>query len=177
MQTKLCLWAADHQSGQSHEIDTAPVVSSANESTLRAQAIECYGIENYFQSHRSLDTLGVWRYLMSRIGSAAAVFVAATQLITIGGLPARGAQNCGADAHWVQTGSALGAGYCKPKHRRDHQVCAIGYHYEGRGRCRRNGPWWTGRRPINWGPYYEPREASGGVTFEVPNGGKIKVKW
>ncbi len=114
---------------------------------------------------------------MRRIGSAAAVVVTAAQLITISGLPARGAQNCGPDAHWVQTGSALGAGYCKPKHRRDHQVCAIGYHYEGRGRCRRNGPWWTGRRPINWGPYYEPREASGGVTFEGPNGGKIKVKW
>ena len=65
----------------------------------------------------------------------------------------------------------LGAGYCKPKHRKDHFVCAIGYHYAGRGRCVRNGPWWTGRRPVNWGPHYEPRNKSGSITFEGPHGG------
>ena len=35
-------------------------------------------------------------------------------------VPTQAAQNCGPDAHWVQTGSGLGAGYCKPKRRRDH---------------------------------------------------------
>ncbi len=70
----------------------------------------------------------------------------------------------------------LGSGYCKPKHRKDHFVCAIGYHYAGQGRCVRNGPWWTGRRPVNWGPSYEPRNKSGSVSFEGPNGGQIKLK-
>ena len=87
------------------------------------------------------------------------------------------AQNCGPDARWVQTGAALGAGYCQPKGRRDHQVCAIGYHYAGEGICRRNGDWWDGRRPINWGPEYRPGRADGSVSFEAPNGGKIRVRW
>ena len=87
------------------------------------------------------------------------------------------AQNCGPHARWVQTGPALGAGYCQPKGRRDHQVCAIGYHYAGEGICRRNGDWWNGRRPINWGPEYRPGRADGSVSFEDPNGGKIRVSW
>ncbi len=78
---------------------------------------------------------------------------------------------------WVQTGAALGAGYCQPKGRRDHQVCAIGYHYVGEGVCRRNGEWWNGRRPINWGPEYRPGGADGSVKFEGPNGGTIRVRW
>lgn len=114
---------------------------------------------------------------MLRIGSAAAAMLTVAQIITAASLPAQAIENCGADAHWVQTGSQLGSGYCKPKHRRDHQVCAIGYHYAGEGRCARNGPWWTGRRPIDWGPYYEPRNSKGAVTFEGPNGGEIKVRW
>ena len=61
--------------------------------------------------------------------------------------------------------------------RRDHQVCAIGYHYAGEGICRRNGDWWDGRRPINWGPEYRPGRADGSVSFEGPNGGKIRVRW
>ena len=103
--------------------------------------------------------------------------VALAQSLSVGVLPGQAAQNCGPGAHWVQTGPMLGAGYCKPKHRKDHFVCAIGYHYAGQGRCVRNGPWWEGRRPVNWGPYYEPRNKQGSVTFEGPNGGEIKLKW
>ena len=62
-------------------------------------------------------------------------------------------------------------------HHGDHFVSAIGYHYAGHGRCVRNGPWWTGRRPVEWGPYYEPRNKSGSVSFEGPNGGEIKLRW
>ena len=87
------------------------------------------------------------------------------------------AQNCGPNARWIQTGAALGAGYCQPIGRRDHQVCAIGYHYAGEGICRRNGDWWNGRRPINWGPEYRPGRADGSVMFEGPNGGSIRVRW
>jgi hypothetical protein len=91
--------------------------------------------------------------------------------------PTQAAQDCGPNARWVQTGAALGAGYCQPKGRRDHQVCAIGYHYVGEGVCRRNGEWWNGRRPINWGPEYRPGGADGSVKFEGPNGGTIRVRW
>ena len=59
----------------------------------------------------------------------------------------------------------------------NHFVCALGYHYAGHGRCVRNGPWWEGNRPVNWGPYYEPRRKAGSVTFEGPKGGEIKLKW
>ena len=92
-------------------------------------------------------------------------------------VPTQAAQNCGPDAHWVQTGSALGAGYCKPKGRRDHQVCAIGYHYAGKGVCRRNGPWWTGPRPIEWGHEYRPGDPKGSLSFEGPHGGRIQLRW
>jgi len=66
------------------------------------------------------------------------------------------------------------------KHHHDHHnhfVCALGYHYAGNGRCVRNGPWWDGGRPVNWGPYYEPRNKAGSVSFEGPNGGEIKLRW
>ena len=62
-------------------------------------------------------------------------------------------------------------------HKHDHYVCALGYHYVGHGRCVRNGEWWTGRRPVEWGPYYEPRGKSGSVSFQGPNGGELKFKW
>jgi len=105
--------------------------------------------------------------------------LALAQVVSMSATPGQAAQNCGSGAHWVQTGSALGAGYCQKnhKHKHNHYVCAIGYHYEGNGRCVRNGKWWTGRRPVEWGPYYEPRNKSGSVTFEGPNGGKVKLKW
>ena len=92
-------------------------------------------------------------------------------------VPTQAAQNCGPDAHWVQTGSGLGAGYCKPKRRRDHQVCAIGYHYAGEGVCRRNGAWWTGPRPIEWGHEYRPGDPKGSLSFEGPHGGRIQLSW
>ena len=114
---------------------------------------------------------------LMKIGQVAIACFAALQSLSISGAPASAAQNCGPGWHWVQTGSAYGAGYCKPKHRRDHQVCAIGYHYEGDGVCRRNGSWWSGRRPIDWGPRYEPGRPEGGVTFRGPNGGDIRVRW
>ena len=56
-------------------------------------------------------------------------------------------------------------------------VIIIGYHYVGEGVCRRNGEWWNGRRPINWGPEYRPGGADGSVKFEGPNGGTIRVRW
>ena len=34
-----------------------------------------------------------------------------------------------------------------------------------------------GRRPINWGPRYEHQKPQGGVTFQGPNGGDIRVRW
>ena len=114
---------------------------------------------------------------MFRSNSLTAFVFAVAQTFTIGVLPGQAAQNCGPGAHWVQTGAMLGAGYCKPKHRKDHFVCAIGYHYAGEGRCVRNGPWWKGARPVEWGPSYEPRNKSGSVSFEGPNGGQIKLRW
>ena len=103
------------------------------------------------------------------------------QAVSMSGTPVQGAQNCGPGAHWVQTGAGLGSGYCKKnhkhRHKHDHYVCVIGYHYAGNGRCVRNGTWWTGRRPYQWGPYYEPRNKFGSVVFEGPNGGKVKVRW
>ena len=115
--------------------------------------------------------------LMLKVKHVAMACCAALQSLSFAGLPVSAAQNCGPNRHWVQTGEGYGAGYCKPKHRRDHQVCAIGYHYEGGGVCRRNGDWWQGRRPINWGPRYEPQRPEGGVTFQGPNGGNIRVRW
>ena len=97
--------------------------------------------------------------------------------LVLGVVPSRAAQHCGPEAHWVQTGPALGAGYCKPKRRRDHQVCAIGYHYAGEGVCRRNGEWWSGPRPIEWGPEYRPGGPEGRMSFEGPHGGRIQVSW
>ena len=114
---------------------------------------------------------------MLRPNPVAIGFFAAVQVMAIGTAPAHAAQNCGPNARWIQTGSLMGAGYCKPKGRRDHQVCAIGYHYEGRGVCARNGDWWQGRRPINWGARYQPQGPEGGVTFQGPNGGNIRVNW
>ena len=114
---------------------------------------------------------------MLRLNSLAAFVFAVAQTFTIGVLPGQTAQNCGPGAHWVQTGAMLGAGYCKPNHRKDHYVCALGYHYAGEGRCVRNGPWWKGARPVDWGPSYEPRNKSGSVTFEGPNGGQIQLRW
>ena len=107
--------------------------------------------------------------------------LAAAQAVSLGALPGQAAQNCGAGAHWVQTGPALGAGYCKQnhkhKHKHNHYVCALGYHFVGNGRCVRNGKWWTGGRPVEWGPYYEPVHKSGSVSFQGPNGGEFKFKW
>ena len=123
------------------------------------------------------QAVGTRMKIMLRFGSPAVAVFAMAQTLTLGVLPSQAAQNCGPHAHWVQTGAGLGSGYCKHKHHRDHFVCAIGYHYAGQGRCVRNGPWWTGRRPINWGPHYEPRNKSGSVTFEGPNGGEIKLRW
>lgn len=97
---------------------------------------------------------------MSRLRSAVAVLFAATQVGAFAAFPGQ-AHNHHHDHH--QHG--------------DHFVCAIGYHYAGNGRCVRNGPWWTGRRPVEWGPYYEPRGKSGSVSFEGPNGGQIKLRW
>ena len=114
---------------------------------------------------------------MLRIKYVAIACFAAMQSLSFAGLPVSAAQNCGPNRHWVQTGEGYGSGYCKPKKRRDHQVCAIGYHYEGRGVCKRNGDWWKGRRPINWGPRYEPQKPEGAVTFKGPNGGDIRVRW
>ena len=87
---------------------------------------------------------------MLKVEHVAIACFAALQSLSFAGLPVSAAQNCGPNRHWVQTGAGYGSGYCKPKNRRDHQVCAIGYHYEGRGVCKRNGDWWKGRRPINW---------------------------
>ena len=115
--------------------------------------------------------------LMLHIKYVAIACFAAMQSLSFAGLPVSAAQNCGPNRHWVQTGEGYGSGYCKPKKRRDHQVCAIGYHYEGRGVCKRNGDWWKGRRPINWGARYEPQKPKGGVTFKGPNGGDIRVRW
>ena len=111
--------------------------------------------------------------------SAFVAALAAVQAVSIGAQPAHAAQNCGAGGHWIQTGPALGAGYCKQhhKHNHDHYVCAIGYHFAGNGRCVRNGTWWTGRRPVEWGPYYEPRNKSGSVSFQGPHGGEIQLTW
>ena len=67
-------------------------------------------------------------------------------------------------------------GFCKTKHRKDHYVRALGDHYAGKGRCVRNGPSWTGRRSVEWGPYYEPRNQSGSVTFEGPHGERLKLE-
>ena len=103
--------------------------------------------------------------------------LAAAQAVSLGALPGQAAQNCGAGAHWVQTGPALGAGYCKQNHKHNHYVCALGYHFVGNGRCVRNGKWWTDGRPVEWGPYYEPRHKSGSVSFQGPNGGEFKFKW
>ena len=114
---------------------------------------------------------------MLKVEHVAIACFAALQSLSFAGLPVSAAQNCGPNRHWVQTGAGYGSGYCKPKKRRDHQVCAIGYHYEGRGVCKRNGDWWQGRRPINWGPRYEPQRPEGGVTFRGPNGGDIRVRW
>ena len=117
-------------------------------------------------------------FMLGRI-SAFFAALASAQIASLGALPAQAAQHCGAGAHWVQTGPALGAGYCinNHHHKHDHYVCALGYHYVGNGRCVRNGEWWTGRRPVEWGPYYEPRGKSGSVSFQGPNGGELKFKW
>lgn len=117
-------------------------------------------------------------YMLGRTTAFLAA-LASAQIVSIGALPGQAAQNCGAGAHWVQTGQGLGAGYCEKhnKHKHDHYVCALGYHFVGNGRCVRNGKWWAGRRPVEWGPYYEPRNKSGSVSFQGPNGGEIKLKW
>lgn len=126
-------------------------------------------------------TQAVFSWVLNMLGRNSILFgtLALAQVVSMSATPGQAAQNCGSGAHWVQTGSALGAGYCQKnhKHKHNHYVCAIGYHYEGNGRCVRNGKWWTGRRPVEWGPYYEPRNKSGSVTFEGPNGGKVKLKW
>ena len=57
------------------------------------------------------------------------------------------------------------------------QSVRSGYHYEGRGVCKRNGDWWQGRRSIDWGPRYQPQRPEGGVSFQGPNGGEIRVRW
>ena len=101
---------------------------------------------------------------------------AAAQVFTFGALPGQAAQNGCPEAHWVQTGALLGAGFCTTKHRKHHYVRALGDHYAGKGRCVRNGPWWTGRRSVEWGPYYEPRNQSGSVTFEGPHGERLKLE-
>ena len=105
--------------------------------------------------------------------------LASVQLAGLGTLPTQAAVNCEPGTHWVQTGPALGAGYCQTNHhgKHDHYVCALGYHFVGHGRCVRNGRWWKGRRPVEWGRYYEPRNKSGGVTFEGTKGEKIKLEW
>lgn len=126
-----------------------------------------------------------FRLMLQRLPVFCAVWAAASA-VCMGAVPAQAAQNCGQGAHWVQTGPALGAGYCTANHHHhkkhhhhnhDHYVCALGYHYAGHGRCVRNGEWWTGGRPVEWGPYYEPRNKSGSVSFQGPNGGEVKVRW
>ena len=116
---------------------------------------------------------------MLRRTSALVGALAAAQAVSMSALPGQAAVNCGAGAHWVHTGPGLGAGYCKKNHhhKHDHYVCALGYHFVGNGRCVRNGKWWTGNRPVEWGPYYEPQNKSGSVSFQGPNGGEIKFKW
>ena len=116
--------------------------------------------------------------MLGRI-SALVGALAAAQEVSMSALPGQAAQNCGAESHWVQTGPSLGAGYCKKNHHQehDHYVCALGYHFVGNGRCVRNGKWWKGKRPVEWGPYYEPQHKSGSVSFQGPNGGEIKFKW
>ena len=115
--------------------------------------------------------------MLCRISAVFAALVSA-QIASFGASPAEAAQHCGDWAHWVQTGPALGAGYCKKTpYKYDHYVSALGYHYVGNARCVRNGSWWTGRRPVEWGPYYERRHKSGSVSFQGPNGGELKLKW
>ena len=70
---------------------------------------------------------------------------AAMQSLSFTGLPVSAAQNCGPNRHWVQKGEGYDSGYCKPKKRRDHQVCAIGCHFEGHVVSKGNGDWWKGR--------------------------------
>jgi hypothetical protein len=115
--------------------------------------------------------------MLGRISALVGV-LAAAQAVSMSALPGQAAQNCGAESHWVQTGPSLGAGYCKKSHHQehDHYVCALGYHIVGNGRYVRNGKWWTGKRPVEWGPYYEPQHKSGSVSFQGPNGGEIKFK-
>ena len=60
--------------------------------------------------------------LMLSLRSPAIALVALAQSFSVGVLPGQAAQNCGPGAHWVQTGPMLGAGYCKPKHHKDHFV-------------------------------------------------------
>ena len=100
---------------------------------------------------------------MLRLRSALAVTFAAAQVSLLSSLPGQAHNH---DHHHHHN-----------HHHGDHYVCAIGYHFAGNGRCVRNGPWWTGRRPVEWGPYYEPRRKSGSVSFEGPNGGEIKLRW
>ena len=45
--------------------------------------------------------------------SAVFAALASAQIASLGASPAEAAQHCGDWAHWVQTGPALGAGYCK----------------------------------------------------------------
>ena len=96
---------------------------------------------------------------MHSLHSAIAIALTAAQFSMFGALP------------------GLSHGHHHHDHHDDHYVCAIGYHYVGHGRCVRNGSWWTGRRPVEWGPYYEPRDKSGSVSFEGPNGGEIRLRW
>ena len=96
---------------------------------------------------------------MHSLRSAIAIAFTAAQVSMFGALP------------------GLSHGHHHHEHHGDHYVCAIGYHYVGQGRCVRNGSWWTGLRPVEWGPYYEPRDKSGSVSFEGPNGGEIRLRW
>jgi len=116
---------------------------------------------------------------MLRRTTACLAALASVQIAGLSTLPSQAAVSCRPGTHWVQTGRALGAGTCQTSHhdKHDHYVCALGYHFVGHGRCVRNGAWWKGRRPVQWGPYYEPRAKSGGVSFEAPNGDVIKLKW
>ena len=79
---------------------------------------------------------------MFRLTSLAAFVFAVAQTFMIGVfLPGQAAQNCGSGADWVQTGQMLGAGYCKPKHRKDHVVCVLDDLDADEDRCVRNSLW------------------------------------
>ena len=86
--------------------------------------------------------------------SAFVAVLAAVQAVSIGAQPAHAAQNCGAGGHWIQTGPALGAGYCQQhhKHKHDHYLCANGYHFAGSGRCIGMGPGGQAADPSNGAP-------------------------